>query len=161
MIWAAVSSQSCFCWLYRASSSLAAKDIINLISVLTTWWCPCVKSSLMLLEEGVCYDQCVLLVKLLCTPRPNLPVTPGISWLPAFAFWSPMMVLVLEVLVGHHRTIQLQLLWHLWLGHRLGLLWYWMACLGNKQRSFCHFWDCTQVLNFRLFHWLWWLLHCF
>ena len=35
MIWATVSSQSCFCWLYRASPSSAAKNIINLISVLT------------------------------------------------------------------------------------------------------------------------------
>ena len=33
MIWATVSSPSCFCWLYRASLSLAAKNIINLISV--------------------------------------------------------------------------------------------------------------------------------
>ena len=94
MIWATVSSWSCFCWLYRASPSLAAKNIINLISVLTMWWCPCVESSLVLLEEGVCYDQCVLLAKLyisLCpasfrTPRPNLPLTPGVSWLPTFAF---------------------------------------------------------------------------
>ena len=38
MIWATVSSWSCFCWLYRASPSLAAKNIINLISVLTIWW---------------------------------------------------------------------------------------------------------------------------
>ena len=30
-----------------------------------------------------------------------------------------------------------------------------------KQRSFCHFWDCTQVLHFGLFCWLWWLLHFF
>ena len=29
MIWAAVSSQSCFCWLYRASATLAAKNIIK------------------------------------------------------------------------------------------------------------------------------------
>ena len=64
MIWATVSSRSCFCWLYRASASLAAKNIINLISVLTIWWCPCVESSLVLLEEGVCYDQCILLAKL-------------------------------------------------------------------------------------------------
>ena len=42
MIWATVSSWSCFCWLYGASPSLAAKNIINLISVLTIWWCPCV-----------------------------------------------------------------------------------------------------------------------
>ena len=33
MIWATVSSCSCICWLYRASPSLAAKNIINLISV--------------------------------------------------------------------------------------------------------------------------------
>ena len=55
MIWATISSQSCFCWLYRASPSLAAKNIINLISVLTTWWCPCVESSFVLLLEGVCH----------------------------------------------------------------------------------------------------------
>ena len=30
------------------------------------------------------------------------------------------------------------------MGHRLGLLWYWMICLVNKWRSFCCFWDCTQ-----------------
>ena len=41
MVWATVSSWSCFCWLYRASPSLAAKNTINLISVLTIWWCPC------------------------------------------------------------------------------------------------------------------------
>ena len=44
MIWATVSSQSCFCWLYRPSPSLAAKNIINLTLVLTIWWCPCVES---------------------------------------------------------------------------------------------------------------------
>ena len=35
MIWATVSSWSCFRWLYRAVPSLAAENIINLISVLT------------------------------------------------------------------------------------------------------------------------------
>ena len=64
MIWATVSSWSCFCWLFRASPPLAAKYIINMISVLTIWWCPCVESSLVLLEEGVCYDQCIFLAKL-------------------------------------------------------------------------------------------------
>ena len=53
MIWATVSSWSCFCWLYRASSSLTAKNIINLILVLTIWWCPCVESSLVLLKKEV------------------------------------------------------------------------------------------------------------
>ena len=69
MIWATVSSQSCFCWLYRGSPSLTAKDIISLISVLTIWWCPYVKSSLVLLEEGVYCDQCVFLANL-CLPFP-------------------------------------------------------------------------------------------
>ena len=64
MIWATVSSWSCFCLLYRASQSLAAKNIINLILVLTIWWCLCVESSLVLLDKGLCYDQCVLLAKL-------------------------------------------------------------------------------------------------
>ena len=41
-----------------------------------------------------------------CIPRPNLPVTPGVSWLPTFAFQSPIMkrtsfgVLVLKDLVN-------------------------------------------------------------
>ena len=34
----------------------------------------------------------------------------------------PCLVLVLEGLVDLRRTSQLQLLWHQWLGHRLGLL---------------------------------------
>ena len=68
MIWGTVSSPSCFCWLYRAFPSLAAKNVISLILVLTIWWCPCVESSLVLLEEGVWYDQCVLLAKLLVRP---------------------------------------------------------------------------------------------
>ena len=64
MIWAIVISWSCFCWLYRVSPSLATKNIIIIISVLTIWWRPCVESSLVFLEEGVCYDQCVLLAEL-------------------------------------------------------------------------------------------------
>ena len=64
MVWATVSSWSCFCWLYRASPSVAAKNIINLILMSTIWWCPCVESSLVLLPEGVCYDQYVPLAEL-------------------------------------------------------------------------------------------------
>ena len=96
MIWVTVSFWSCFCWLYRASPSLAAKNIIDLISVLTIWWCPCIESSLVLLEEGVCYEfswqkSVSLCPALFYTPRPNLPVTPGVSWLPTFAVQSPIM----------------------------------------------------------------------
>ena len=46
-------------------------------------------------------------------------------------------------------------------GPRLGLLWYCLVCLGNEQRSFCHFWNCTQVPHFGLFCWVWGLLHLF
>ena len=63
-----------------------------------------------------------------CTPRLNLPVIPRISDF-LLAFQSPVMkrtsfflVLVLEGPVGHHRIVQLQLLQHYWLGHRLRLL---------------------------------------
>ena len=89
----------------------------------------------MLLEEGVCYDQCLFLQNSISLgpasfhiPKPNLPVPPGVSGLPTFAFQSPIMkrtsnwVLVLQGLVGLHRTVQLQLLQRYWLGHRLGLL---------------------------------------
>ena len=165
MVWATVSSRSCFCWLYRASPSLAARNRINLILVLTIWWCPCVEYSLVLLEKGVCYDQCVPLpcfilyskAKFACNSRCFLTSYFYIPIMKRTSFW----VFVLESLVGLHRTIQLQLLQHYWLGHRLGLPWYWMVCLGNKQRSFCRFWDCIQVLHFRLFCWLWWLPHFF
>ena len=81
-----------------------------------------------------------------CTPRLNLPVTPGLSWLPTFAFQAPywkkkyiFWVLVLEGLVSLHSIVQIQLLQHYWLGHRLVLPWYWIVCLGNEQRSSCHF----------------------
>ena len=74
-----------------------------------------------------------------CTPRPNLPFIPVISWLPTFSLQSTIMkmtsflLLVLEGLVGFYRTIQLQLLQHYWSGHRLGLLWHWMVCLGTNR----------------------------
>ena len=74
-----------------------------------------------------------------CTPRPNLPVTPGVSWLPIFAFQSPIMKrtsflgVSSKRSVGLHRTIQLQLLQRYWLGHRLGVPWCWMVCLGTNR----------------------------
>ena len=60
-------------------------------------------------------------------PRSNLPVTPGVSWRPTFAFQSHIMkktsfwVIVLKGLVGLHRTIQFQFLLRYWLGHRLSI----------------------------------------
>ena len=150
MIWATVSSRSWFYWMYRVSPSLAAKNIINLIYVLTIWWCPCVESSLVLLGESVCYDQYVLLAKLLVFALLHL-VLQGLTCLLFqvsldFLLCIPVLyddkqtkkgsififlLLVLEILVGLQRTSQLQLLQHQWLGHRRGLLWCWMVCLGN------------------------------
>ena len=169
MIWATVSSQSCFCWLYRASPSLAAKNIINLILVLAILWCPCVESCAVgrgcfLWPVRSWQNSTSFFPASFCTWRPNLPVIPGVSWLSTFAFQSliikrtSLWVLVLRCL---HRAVQLQLFQRYWLGHRLGLPWRWMVCFGNEQRSFCCFWDFIQVLHFVLFCWLWWLLHLF
>ena len=35
------------------------------------------------------------------------------------------------------------------------------ASTWDEWQIFCHFWNCTQVLHFRLFCWLWGLLHFF
>ena len=75
-----------------------------------------------------------------CTPSPNcLFVQVSLD----FLVWIPVrydikdifLLLFLEGLVGHHRTIQHQFLQHLYLEHRFGLPWYWMVCLGNRERS--------------------------
>ena len=92
-------------------------------------------------------------------------LNPGISWLPTFVFHSPMMkrmfflVLVLEGLVGLHSSNSassaLAVGAQTWITVILnGLPW-------KPQRSLCHSWDCTQILHFRLFCWLWGLLHFF
>ena len=69
-----------------------------------------------LLEPACSFDKTVSFYSAsFCTPRLNLPVTPTITWLPIFAFQSPMMkkayflVLVLEGLVGLHRISEFQL----------------------------------------------------
>ena len=94
MIWATVSSWSYFWWLYRTFPSMTAKNIINLISILTIWWCPYVESSL------CCWKWVFAMTSVFswqisislcpasfCTTRPKLPVTPGISWLPTFILY--------------------------------------------------------------------------
>ena len=172
MIWAPVSYWSCVSWLYRASPSSTAKNKINLISVLTIWWWPCVELSLVLLKEGVCYDQCVLLAKLLAFALLN------------FVLWCQTCLLLQVYLVScfcnpvpydekciffgylflEGLTVFIELLNFSFFslsGTLILIHWYWMACLGNEQRSSCHFWDCTQVLHFGPFCWLWGLLHFF
>ena len=115
MIWATVSSQSCFSWPYRASPSSAAKNIISLISVLTIWWCPCVESSLVLLwplyslgktllafalVHSAFQDQICLLLQCFLTSYFCIQVPYNEK---GIFLW----VLVLKDLVGLHRTIQL------------------------------------------------------
>ena len=46
MIWATINTWFFFFWLYRASPSSTAKNIINLISVPTIWCCPYAESAL-------------------------------------------------------------------------------------------------------------------
>ena len=125
MIWAIVSSQSCFCWLYRAFPSLAAKNIINLMSVLTIWWCPCVVFSCVVGRGCLLWPVCSL-GKTLFAFALLYFVHQGQIWLLlqyllTCYFCIPVLyderdifgsVLVLEGLVGLHRTIQLQLLQH-------------------------------------------------
>ena len=48
-------------------------------------------------------------------------------------------VLILEGVVYLHKTHQIQLLQHQYLGHSLGLVWRWMICHGNEPKSFCCF----------------------
>ena len=88
---------------------------------------PCVVGRGWLLCPVCCLGKTLLAFALLhfFTLSLNLPATWGISWLPIFAFLSLLMkktfnflVLVLEGLVGLHRTIQLQLLWHYWLKYK-------------------------------------------
>ena len=64
-----------------------------------------------------------------CTLRPNLPVYSRYLLTSCFCIPVPYNekdiffgVLVLEGLVGLHSIIQIQLLQHYWLGHRLGLM---------------------------------------
>ena len=118
MIWATVSSWSCVCWLYRVSPSLAAKKIIWFwywpscdVYVLSCWkWVFAMTSAFSSQNSVIPFPASF------CTPRPNLPVTPGIFlllhssplWWKGYLLW----VLVLEGLVGLHRIVQLQLLQH-------------------------------------------------
>ena len=92
IIWATMSSRSCVCWLYRVSPSLAAKNVINLVSVSAVWWCPCVESSLGLLGKAVCmnsvffWQNCWPLLCFVLYLKAKLACCPGISWFSTLAF---------------------------------------------------------------------------
>ena len=173
MIWATVSSQSCFCWLCRVSPSLATNNIINLILVWAIQWCPYVVSSCVVgrgclpwpawslgktllpfaLLHSVLQGQTCLLLQVFL----NFLIlhSSPLKW-KGHLFW----VLVLEGLVGLHKSVQHQHLQHYWLGPRLGLPWYeWFALETN--------WDHSAIFETALKYyisdscWLWGLLQFF
>ena len=165
MLWATVSSRSCFCWL----STAFPFQLQRMLSVWFQYWpfgdvhvwscllC-CWKRVFAVTSPFSWHNSVSLCPASFCALRPNLLVTPGISWCPIFAFQSPTInrtfffpVLVLGGLLGLHRMYHLHLLQHQSLEHRLVLLWCWMVCLRDEPRSFCHFWSCTQVPYFGLF----------
>ena len=96
MLWATVSSRSCFFCLYRTSPSVATKSIFSLISELTTLWCPCVEViSCVFGRECLLWSVSSLGKTVnLCpasfyTPGPNLPVTPACHLLTSFRIRAP------------------------------------------------------------------------
>ena len=131
--------------------------MVNLISPLTFWWYPCAVISRIgtgnLLWSVCSLDEILLAFALLhFVLQGQTPVILAISWLPTFAFNSSIrkmtffLMLVLEDIVGLHRPVNLSFFGINCWGHRFGLLWCWMICLGNESRSFFHFCNCTQVL---------------
>ena len=108
MIWVTVSSWSCFCWLHRASprskeynqSDFAIEHLV----MSTCRVFSCVVGRGCLLWSVYSFGKTLLAFDLFCTPSLNLPVTLGISWLPTFAFQSPIMKRISLFAVSSRRT---------------------------------------------------------
>ena len=157
MIWATVRFWSCFLWLYRASQSSCKEynqsdfgidhvvmSMCRIVSCVVgrgcvLWPVRSLRKMLLafallhfVLQGQVCLLLQVTLDLLLLHSSP-------LSWKGHL-----FLVLVLAGLVGLHRTVQL--LQHYWLGHRLGILWYWMINLGNEQRSFYMFLEPFDII---------------
>ena len=97
MIWATVSSRSCFCWLcsfyiFGCKEYNQFYFCINPLVISTCRLGSCIVgrgfSIISVLSWQNSISPCPASF---CTPRPNVPVTPGISWHPMCAFQSPMM----------------------------------------------------------------------
>ena len=152
-----------FCWLYIVSPCLAANESI--------WFqYEHLVMSLCRVFSGVPWSECFLwavcsLGKTLflfsgfiLSSKAKLRVTPGVSWLPilnSIPLWWKGHILcmyVLEVLVGLHRRSYYFIFFSITITNSgIKLDDCNIACFGNEQGSFCHFWDCLQVLHFRLF----------
>ena len=155
MIWATVSSWSCYCWLYRAFPSLAAKNIINLISVLTIWWYQCI-------EVISCVVGRVCLLWPVCSLQKPLLSIPLLHFVHQGQICRLLQV-SLDFLCLHSSTLQWKgyLFWVLVPEGLVSLLEPFNFCFfsttgcgidldycdiewfpGNKHRSLCCFWDC-------------------
>ena len=133
--------------------------MINLIMVLTIWWCPCVQSSLVLLEEGVCYDQCVLLAKLLAfallrlvpqsQPCLLLQISLDFLLLHSSPLWCKGHLFFFGVSSRRScrfsQNCSTSASLALVVGAQTWISVTWMVCLGNEQRSFCC--SCHAVLQ--------------
>ena len=128
MIWATVSSQSCFCWLYRASPSLAAKNynqsdfgvdhpVMSMCRVFS-----CVVGRGCLLWPVHSFVKTLLafaLLRFVLQGQICLLLQVFVDFLLLHSsplWWNDIFfgVLVLEGLVDLRRTIRLQLLQHYW-----------------------------------------------
>ena len=172
MIWATVSSQSCFCWLYRFSSIFGCKEynqsdfgIDHLVmSVCRIFSCvvgrrcllrpvPSLDKTLLTfaLLHFVLQSQTCLLARYLFTSYfcISIPIMKG------HLFWGVNSRKSCRSLYNCSTSASSALV----VGTQTWITVIWIVCLVNKLRSFCHFWDCTQVLHFGLFCWLWGLPH--
>ena len=170
MIWAIVSSRSCFCWLYRASLSLTWKEhnqshfgvdhlAMSMCRVTSCvvgrgclLWLVCSLSKTLLafaLLHFLLQGQTWLLF--LVSPDFCIPILYdekdiffGISRRCCRSSYNQSSSTSLASMVGAQTWITVML---------NGLPWKWT--------NLCHFWDCTQVLHFALFCWLCRLLYSF
>ena len=151
MIWATVSSWSCFCRLYRASSTLAAKNIINLIFMLTILWCPCVVGRGCLLWPVCSLGKTLLAFALL------------------HSVFQGQICLLLQVFLGAHWSMRNMISYQKWTdmeGERVCLNWcsrilailgqsrnkYESPCWKRVQRSLMRGWSMKESLaGLRLF----------
>ena len=146
MIWATVSSWSCFCWLYKSFTILGCKEYnqsdfgIDHLVMSTCRVFSCVVGRECLLWPVHPLGKTLLAFALLHFVLQGqicllFQVSPDFLFFHSSLLWWKRHlfgVLVLDSLVDLHRTIHLQ---HYWLGYRLVLLWYWMLCLRNREHS--------------------------
>ena len=100
-----------------------------------------------------------------CTPRPNLPVTPGISWPPTFAFQSPIMKMTLFCGVSSRRLQAFIELFNFSFfsitGRGIGLDYCDIEWFALETDIILSFLRLHPLLHFEIFCWPWWLLHFF